>query len=60
MPKFEIMIEEILRRTVTQEADSLEEAINIVEDKYAIGKIVLDSNDFVDFEIKEDERFRGF
>lgn len=48
MKKYDIEIEEILRRVISQEADSIESALNIVEEKYDNEEIVLDSSDFVE------------
>lgn len=48
MKKYDIEIEEILRRVISQEADSIESALNIVEEKYNNEEIVLDYNDFVE------------
>lgn len=48
MKKYDIEIEEILRRVISQEADSIESALDIVEEKYDNEEIVLDSSDFVE------------
>lgn len=50
---FNIEITETLRRVVTVEADTIEEAISKVENRYDNGTIVLDSSHYVDTEIKE-------
>lgn len=52
MQKFEVEIEEILQRIVTVEADSKEEAIRIVKEKYRNEEIVLDESDFKEVNIK--------
>jgi len=52
MNKYSIEIEEILTRTVTEEADSIEEAIYNVEDKIDSEEIVLTADDFCQREIK--------
>lgn len=49
--KYLVTIEEILSKTVLIEAESEEEAIDIVEDKYRKADIVLDSENFCDKEI---------
>lgn len=46
MKQFEIEIEEILQRDIKVEADSKEEAIRIVKEKYRNEEIVLDESDF--------------
>lgn len=49
MNKYDIEIEEVLRRVIQGvEAPSIDEAINIVEEKYDSSEIVLDSSDFVE------------
>lgn len=53
MPKFQIEIEEILQRVEDVEAQTLEEAIDIVDGKYDNQEIVLDSEDFKGHEIRE-------
>lgn len=52
MQKFEVEIEEILQRIVIVEADSKEEAIRIVKEKYRNEEIVLDESDFKEVNIK--------
>lgn len=51
--KFKIEITETLQKIVEIEAKDLSEAITIVATDYANGEIVLDSMDFVGYEIKE-------
>lgn len=53
MPKFQVEIEEILQRVEEIEAESLETAIEIVEDKYEKGEIELDYEDFKGHVVKE-------
>lgn len=53
MPKFQVEIEEILQRVEEIEANDLEEALDIIEEKYDSQEIVLDSEDFKDHEIRE-------
>ncbi len=53
MKKFEIEIEEILQRVEEVEAETLEEALNIVDEKYDNQDIVLDYEDFKAHEIRE-------
>lgn len=51
--KFNIEIEEIFQRVVQVEANSIEEAIDIVEKKWNDGEIVLDSEDFMDRNVRD-------
>ncbi len=53
MSKFQIEIEEILQRVEEVEAESLEEALDIVDEKYDNQDIVLDYEDFKSHEIRE-------
>ena len=53
MAKFKIEITETLQRTVEVEAESLSEAICKVGTDYDKGEIVLGSEDFTGYEIKE-------
>lgn len=53
MPKFQIEIEEILQRVEEVEAKDLEEALDIIEEKYDSQEIILDSEDFKGHEIRE-------
>lgn len=53
MSKFSIEIEEISQRVEDIEADNIEEALEIAEEKYSKGEIVLDYQDFKDHEIRE-------
>lgn len=53
MPKFQIEIEEILQRIENVEANDLDEALDIVSDKYENQEIILDSEDFKEHEIRE-------
>lgn len=46
MKKYIITIKEILEKKVEIEANSKEEAIKIIEDRYNNEKIVLDSSNF--------------
>lgn len=52
--KYEILIQEILQKVVEVYADSKDDALEIVEKQYRNEEIVLDSDDFLDFEIKLD------
>ena len=52
--KFDVTITETLQRTVTIEADTPEEAAQIVEDRYYDGYIVLESDDFVEVDFSCD------
>lgn len=53
MPNYKIEITEVLRREVEIEADNIENAIQIITEKYKSEEIVLDSSDFVDYKIVE-------
>lgn len=53
MPKFKVEIEEILQRVEEVEANNIEEAIDIIDEKYDNQEIVLDSEDFKGYEIRE-------
>ncbi len=53
MKKFEVVVEEMLRRVVTEEADTLEDAIENVENKYDESEIVLDYEDLTYQEIRK-------
>lgn len=50
MEIFKIEVKETLSRIVEVEADSIESAFSIVQDKYKVEEIVLDNDDFVDVE----------
>lgn len=50
---FQIEIEEILQHVYDIEADTLDEAINIVEDKYYNQEYVLYAEDFKGVEFRE-------
>lgn len=54
MPKFNVQVKEILRRVVEVEAETLEEAINIVDDMWQNQEIVLDADDFAYVDIEEE------
>lgn len=54
MPKFNIEIQEVLKRTVEIEAESLCEATAIAEEMYNNEEIVLDADDFAYMDIKEE------
>ena len=53
MKNYEIEIEEILQRVVKVKADSLEEAIDKVEERYRKEQYVLDYNDFKGVEFRD-------
>lgn len=59
MTKFLIEIEEKLQRIETVEAESLEDAINIVKENYKSEKIILDYGDFAGYEIREHIGIKG-
>lgn len=50
--KYEVEIEEILQMVVEEEAESLEEALNNVQDKYDAQEYVLDYENIMDTEIR--------
>ncbi len=52
MNKFKIEITETLSKIIEVEADDIEEALERVETMYKEEKIILDSSDFIDKEIK--------
>lgn len=55
--KYAVRIEEILAKTVIVEANSLDDAILFVEDKYYDGEIMLDLDNFSDTNIGVPEWF---
>jgi len=55
MKKYKIEVEEILQRVIEVEAESFEEALEIIEKKYKKEKIVLDWEDFVDVSFRKFE-----
>lgn len=50
--KYKIEIEETLSKVVEIEADSLEKAINIAQEKYSNEEYVLDYNDYLAVDIR--------
>lgn len=59
MSQYGISVREILKRTVIVEAESLEEAIQKVEDAVEHDEIILDVDDYDDREILPSEYFEG-
>ena len=59
MAQYGISVREILKRTVIVEAESLEEAIQKVEDAVEREEIILDVDDYDDREIVPSEYFEG-
>ena len=57
MSQYGISVREILKRTVIVEAESLEEAIQKVEDAVERDESILDSDDFDDREITPSDYF---
>ncbi|MEI6554104.1 MAG: DpnD/PcfM family protein [Paludibacter sp.] len=53
MQNYKIEITEILRREVEIEAENIDSAIQIINEKYKSEEIVLDSSDFVEYKIEE-------
>ena len=52
MPKYKVEITETLSRIVEVEAENKDSAVSKIKDFYRQEKIVLDSNDYLDTEIK--------
>lgn len=50
--EYQIEIEETLSKVIKIKANSLNEALNIVQEKYSNEEYVLDSNDFLGVEIR--------
>ena len=50
---FEIEIEEVLQKVVKVKADSLDKAIDKVQERYKNEKYILDYNDFKGVEFRE-------
>lgn len=50
MAKFEVLIKETLERVVEVEAESPEEAIDIINNQWKAGGQVLNADDFTDVE----------
>ena len=55
MKEFEVTVTETLQRTVTVEADSKDDAIQMVEDMYRDSEIILDSEDYAGVEYSSNE-----
>ena len=55
MKEFEVTVTETLQRTVTVEADSKDDAIQMVEDMYRDSEIILDSEDYTGVEYSSNE-----
>ena len=53
MKIYEIEIEEVLQKVVKVKADSLDEAIDKVQERYKNEKYILDYNDFKCVEFRE-------
>ena len=50
--KVKVEITEVLQKTIEVEANSLEEALTIVKEKYNNCEIILDDSSFIDKEFK--------
>lgn len=50
--EYEVEIEEVLQRVVKVKATSEDEAIRKVKEQYVKAEIVLDAEDFIDYEIR--------
>ena len=59
MGKYAVDVEEILRRTVIVEAESIEEAMDIVAEAIAYSRLVLTSADYCDREITLSDYWDG-
>lgn len=57
--KFGISVKEVLQRTVIVEAESLDEAIEKVEDAVTRSEIILDADDFLDRDIEPSKYFEN-
>lgn len=55
MKEFEVEITETLQKTVTVEADSKDEALQMVEDMWKASDIILDADNFVGVEYTSDD-----
>lgn len=53
MREYNIEVEEVLQRTVTVEAESIEEALRIVRERYDSEEIVLNAEDLKDVKFNE-------
>lgn len=53
MEIFKIEITETLQKVIEVSTSSLDEALEIIKNKYNNGEIVLDSNDYIDTVIEE-------
>ena len=53
MEIFKIEMTETLQKAIEVSASSLDEAVEIIKNKYNNGEIVLDSNDYIDTVIEE-------
>ena len=60
MPKFKVEIEEILQRVEEVEAKDVEEAIDLIDEKYDNQEIILDSEDIKGHQIREFKSKSGF
>ena len=52
MKKFKIEVQEILQRVVEVEAETFDEALKIVNEKYSNEEIVLGSEDYIETDIR--------
>lgn len=59
MARYGISVREILKRTVIVEAENIEEAIKKVEEAVEREEIILDVDDYDDWEIVPSEYFEG-
>jgi hypothetical protein len=53
MKTFKIEISETLSRVIEIEADTVDDAISIVNEKYKSEEIILDESDYIEYEIRE-------
>ena len=51
MKEYQVEVEEVLQRVIKVKANSEDEAIDIITRRYKDEEIVLDSEDFMDYDI---------
>ena len=56
MKEFKIEIEERLKRVVTKQTETIEDALEQVEEEYNDAEIILDDNDYKGYETREEGR----
>jgi hypothetical protein len=53
MKIFKIELTEILSKTIEVEADTADEAITLVNEKYQSEEIILDESNFIEYKVRE-------